>query len=212
VLSANQEWQVFIDAFCSMISECYGIKTMVFAPAGKSIVQSGNEKMQVVNDIDGSVNAVRDIFSLVLTRNNDYKDKLAANEATPDFEPVFVVIQSMSLLKTMLERYKPSDDEIKEADDDTPLHRLQLAMWKCDKAYNIHFVVAEGMNSLNPFTVEDWYKTHINGSNGIWVGSGISTQFRLTVNKKPQDYHADIESDFGFTVNNATAISVKLLQ
>jgi hypothetical protein len=61
-------------------------------------------------------------------------------------------------------------------------------------------------------TVENWYKAHINGNNGVWVGSGINTQYRITVSKKPQDYSAELDSDFGFVVNNAAATLVKFLQ
>jgi len=175
-------------------------------------VQTNNDRLQIFNDIEGCVKAVHDVFSIVLTRNNDYKDKLAAGEDAPEFEPVFVMIQSMALLKTMLERYKPSEDEVKEADDDTPLYRLQLAMAKCEKAYNVHFIVAESMNALTQFTVESWYKAHITGNSAIWVGSGISGQHRITVNKKPSEYNADIESEFGFVINNAAATLVKLIQ
>lgn len=212
VLSVNQEWQGFTDALGSLLSNRFGARTIILAPAGKSIIKSNSEKLQVFNDIDSCVKAVSDIFGIVLTRNNEYKDKLASGEAAPQFEPVFMIIQSMSLLKTMLERYKPAEDEKKEAGDDTPLNRLQLAMEKCDKAYNVHFAVAESINSLKQFTAESWYKAHISGNNGIWVGSGINTQSLLTMRKKPQEYAAELESDFGFVINNGTATLVKFLQ
>ena len=104
------------------------------------------------------------------------------------------------------------EEEEKEASDDTLLLRLQLAMEKCTREYNVHFIVAESLNSLTPLTVENWYKTHINGNNGIWVGSGISTQYRLNVSRKPSDYASDLASDFGFVVNHAAATLVKLVQ
>ena len=211
VLSVNQEWQDFTGALGSLAANCCEIKTMILAPTGKSPIPSSAEKLQIFNDIDSCVTAVHDIFSIVLTRNNEYKDKLSAGGTLPQFDPVFVIIQSISLLKTMLERYKPAEDIKKETDDDTPLNRLQLAMAKCAKAYNVHFVIAESLNSLTPFTVESWYKEHINGNNGIWVGSGINTQYRLTLSKKPPDYSAELEPDFGFIVNGAAAIHVKFL-
>ena len=195
-----------------MLANQSGVKTMVFAPAGKSENQAKIENVQVLISIDDCVKAVMEIFSTVLTRNNEYKDKLAEGGVAPEFEPVVVVIQSMSLLKTMLERYKHAEGEEKEAEDDTPLNRLQLAMEKCDKAYKVHFIVAESLNSLTPFTVENWYKAHINGNNGIWAGSGVSTQYRLTISKKPHEFSAELDSDFGFVVNNASAVHVKFLQ
>ena len=212
VLSLNQEWQGFTDALGLLIANRCGVRTMVLAPTGKTLIQSSADRLQIFNNSDACVGAVHDIFSLVLTRNNEYKDKLDAGDALPQFEPVFVIIQSMSLLKTMLERYKPAEEVEKEADDDNPLNRLQLAMEKCDNPYRVHFLVAESLNSLTPFTVEGWYKTHINGNSGIWVGSGINTQHRLTINKKPQNYLAELEPCFGFVVNGAAAAHVKFLQ
>jgi len=212
VLSINQEWQGFTDALGSLLSNRCGARTMILAPTGKSLVRPGTGNLQVSDNTNSCVKAVREIFNMVLVRNNEYKDRLAAGEALPQYEPVFMIIQSISLLKTMLERYKPALDEKKEATDDTLLNRLQLAMEKCDKAYNVHFIVAESLNSLTPFTVENWYKAHVNGNNGIWIGSGIGTQYRLTVSKRPQEYSAELDANFGFVVNNATATLVKLLR
>lgn len=212
VLSMNQEWQDFTDALGTLAASQCGVKTMVFAPVGKTLVQSSVEKLQAFNDTDSCVKAVNEIFGVVLNRNNEYKDKLAEGGTLPEFEPLFVVIQSMSLLKTMLERYKPAEETQKDASDDTPLNRLHLAMAKCSNEYNVHFVVAESLNSFTPLKVENWYKAHINTNNGIWVGSGVNTQYCITVSKKPQDFAADLDSDFGFVINNAAATLVKFLQ
>ena len=211
-LSVNQEWQAFTDALGYLFAGRLGVKTLIFAPTGKKEDSSNIDNPEVFSSISECVKAVMDIFNIVLTRNNEYKDKLSEGGETPDFEPIIVVIQSMSLLKTMLERYKPPEDEEKEAEDDTPLNRLQLAMEKCDNAYNVHFVVAESLNSLTPFTVESWYKAHISGNSGIWIGSGVGNQYRLTISKKPQGFSEELEADFGFVINNAAAVNVKLLQ
>lgn len=212
VLSLNQEWQNFTDSLALLAASGCNVKTIVFAPAGKVKTDHEAESLQAVNDTDSCVRAVKEIYNTVLMRNNEYKDRLTDGGKLPEYEPVFVVIQSMSLLKTMLERYKPKDETEKETSDDTPLNRLQLAMEKCNKEYNVHFLVAESLSSLAPLTVENWYKTHINGNNGIWVGSGANSQFRLNVNKKPPEFSAEIGADFGFAVRNASAVLVKLLQ
>jgi S-DNA-T family DNA segregation ATPase FtsK/SpoIIIE len=130
LLSVNQEWQLFTDELSLLVSDRCGVKTMLLAPSGKSRARTDSGEVRIYNNIEGCVNAIREIFETVLTRNNDYKDKLANGGTAPDFDPLFVVIQSMSLLKTMLENYKPSEDIDKETNDDTPLHRLQLAMEK----------------------------------------------------------------------------------
>ena len=210
ILSTNQEWKSFTNCLGSMFANQYKAQTMILAPARKNIGQLNDGLLQVFNDIDSCVGAVRDIFNIVLRRNNEYKDSISSNEP-PQFEPLFVVVESIALLKTMLEGYKAGEGMEKEADDDTPLHRLQLAMAKCEQAYNVHFVVAESISALTRFTVEDWYKTHVNGSNGIWIGNGISAQYLLSVRKKPQGYAEEAESDFGFVINDGVATRIKLL-
>lgn len=210
-LSVNQEWQDFSNALALQIARRCKIRTLVLAPMGKELVRSSSQVLQIYNDSQSCVDAVNEIYSTVRHRNNEYKDKLEKGEELPQYEPLFVIIQSMSLLKTMLERYKVSDTE-KEASDDTPFNRLQTAMWKCANEYNIYFLVCESVGAIAPFTVENWYKVHIGGNSGIWVGSGINSQFKLTVNKKPQEYSAELDPEFGFIIKQATATLVKLIQ
>ncbi|MCL2813451.1 MAG: type VII secretion protein EssC [Oscillospiraceae bacterium] len=211
ILSVNQEWQDFTGALGALLAG-FGARTKILSPAGKTQNRTDAENLRIYSDAGGCVEAVYDIFALVLARNNEYKDKLAAGGDLPDFEPVFVIIQSIALLKTMLESYRPAAGVKKETGDDAPLARLQLAMEKCSAAYGVYFIVAESLNSLTPFSVEGWYKTHINGSSGIWAGSGANAQYRLTINKKPANFPSELESDFGFAVNNASATLIKLLQ
>ncbi len=210
-LSVNQEWQDLSNALALQIAGKCKIKTLVFSPMGKTFVRSDSQLLRIYNDSQGCVDAVNEIYSTVLFRNNEYKDKLAKGEELPQYEPRFVIIQSMSLLKTMLERFKVSEEE-KEASDDTPFNRLQTAMWKCANEYNIHFLVCETTGALAPFTVENWYKEHISGNSGIWVGSGINSQFRLTVKSKPQEFTAELDPEFGFVIKQASAALVKFLQ
>lgn len=211
VLSANQEWRGFTDALCTMTANRCQIQTMLLVPAGRPEVKQ-TEKLRVFSDESGCVQAVREIYRLVRTRNNDFKTALEEKKPAPDFEPVFVLIQSISLLKTLLDRYKPEDGVKKEADDDTPLNRLQLAMEKCEKEYRVCFVAAENAKSLRPFTVENWYKAHVNGSHGIWVGSGVDSQFWINFDRRSRGAAKDPGPGFGFVIRNASASLVKLLQ
>lgn len=211
VLALNQEWQAFVDAFSPLAARHAKVKTMVLVPSGNSAITPDGDNLRVFTNTEDCVEAVHEIFATVLQRNNDYKDALAAGKPQPKYEPLLIVIQSMSLLKAMLDRYSPTAAE-RTADDDTPLNRLHLAMEKCQREYNVCFVVAEGLNTLSPFTIEGWYKTHVDGNNGIWVGSGIGSQYRLTTRTKPHGYQAELPSDFGFAVSNATATQVKFIQ
>lgn len=212
VLSVNEEWRQFTEALSLFIARQYGVRTMLFSPSGTPPLQSANDNLQRFSNMAESVAAAHEIYDMVLTRNNEYKDKLANGNTLPSFDPVFVVIQSMSTLKALLDRYVPDDGESSEAADDTPINRLQVAMEKCNSAYNVFFIVAENFHSLTPFTVENWYREHINGNNGLWIGGGINSQYRLNISRKPWDFDSEIETPFGFVVNKATATQVKFLQ
>lgn len=210
LLSEGGDWQELSDAIAGLIAEKCKIRTLVLSPEGKCSAKS-SERLRTYNDPQGCANAVSEIYAAVLRRNNDYKDKLAKGEPAPQYEPLFVVVQSVSALKSTLERFKVSD-EAKEASDDTPFNRLQIAMWKCAGEYNIHFLICEALSTLSPFTAENWYKQHISGNSGIWVGGGLNSQFRLTVKNKPQEFTSELEQGFGFVVKQAAAALVKFLQ
>lgn len=210
-ISVNTEWENFSNALSLLIEEKCRIKTMVISTLGKKTIQSSSPLLNVYSDLQGYVDGINEIYSTVLHRNNEYKNKLEKGEEPPQYEPIFVVIQSMSQLKTILERYMVSE-ESKQASDDTPFNRLQIAMWKCLNEYNVHFLVCEMLNALAPFTAEHWYKTHVIASQGIWIGSGVNSQFRLTINKKPKEYSTELDSDYGFNIKQAIATLIKFLQ
>jgi len=206
VLSVDREWQSFVGALSSMLAGRAGVKTIVLAPSGKTLSDDESvSNLTTLTTPDSCAAAVCDIVNEITARSNEHN---ASVESSPQFAPMLVVIQSMSSLQSMLENCKPTDDT-----DTKPLYdRLQKAMGACASHCNIGFVVAETVNNLNSLTSEDWYRTHINGNNGIWVGSGISNQYRLNISVLPMGYRAELNQNFGFALNNATATLVKLLQ
>ncbi len=210
ILASDREWSAFSAAIAKLVARHCKVKTLLFAPLGQALPAS-DDSLTVMCDLDACVAGIDSLFSTVLTRNNAYKDKLSAGEAAPAFDTLFVVIQSMATLKSLLDGYQPKTAAEKMADDDTPIYRLSLAMAKCVKAYNVHFTIAESLNGVSPLTAENWYKTHITGNSGIWVGSGINGQYRLNVTRKPQEFMSEVTSDFGFAVDKGHATFIKLL-
>lgn len=211
VLSMNHEWENFTEAICSILVHQYQVDTMLFTSLGKTTTRTIEKGLRVYSNLEESIRGVRELFNLVLARNNEYKEKIAVGDTGIKFEPVFVIIQSMSQLKTMLEQYKTVDGDVKEADDDTPMNRLELAMEKCEVAFNIYIIVAESNSIITPFTFQSWYKKHVNVNSGLWVGNGIDSQYRLNVSKRPRGIETEMESDFGYIVDNSVATLVKYL-
>ena len=206
VLAMNQEWKPFTDSLAQVAASGAGVKTYLLAPGGSKVPKSGN--LTVCDDRAECLRAVQEIFRLVLERNNSYKDALADGTPLPEFTPVLVVIQSMQQLKSLLSGVAVG----KEAVDDTPMNRIQLAMEKCDRAYRVSFLVAEDLQQLTPFTAERWYKAQITGNSGIWLGSGAGSQFRLTISRKPAGFSDSLPGDFGLVIRNSAATLVKFLQ
>ncbi|MGN0578599.1 MAG: type VII secretion protein EssC [Ruminiclostridium sp.] len=210
VMSSDGECDGFVTVLGRFIAENCGIRTIMLAKP-RSGAQAFEGNLTVYNNAAGYVEAVNEIFTTVLTRNNRYKDAIAENRQPPEYPPLLVVISSISSLSTVLNQVNVAEDK-READDDTPLMRLQLAMAKCEREYNVHFIISENISAITPFTAEEWYKKRTSPGCGIWLGSGINSQFRLNVTKKPPEYQADIKPGFGFAVNNSAAVYVKFLQ
>lgn len=216
VLSENNEWKNFSTSLAYMTAENYRIKTILILPIGKS--SSDSEFLRVCAGGADCAKAVYDIFNIFCVRNNEYKTKIKNGEQPNTYEPIFVVIQSMDMLKKFTENIKPKGDPTVIEDFDTLgglFSTLQFIISKCIKEYNIHFLVCENIKDaeiFNSVECQAWYKPHVDGNNGLWIGSGISNQYRLTANKKPKEYSAEIEAPFGFVIRNSVGIFVKFLQ
>lgn len=213
VLSENQEWMDFSDKLALIVAEKCRIKTIVISPIGGT--SSETELFRFCSSTEDCGKAVYDVYNTIRIRNNEYKTMTRNGEQPKTYKPLFVVIRSMNLLKKTLEQFELSGDLDIIEDIDTlggMFKGLQFMLSKCVKEYNIHFLICENVSALNSFTKENWYEAHISGNDGLWVGSGISSQCVLTVNKKPRDFYDDIESEFGFVINHSTAVQVKYLQ
>ena len=209
VLAVDREWETFLPALARLTAEQGRVRTVLFTPQGDKTLPPGCPVEEKVGP-EACLRGVYDLFDLVLKRNNTYKDAIAAGEEPPRFETVAVMIPSVAQLKSVLEGQKAGGR--KEAGDDTPWRRMQLAMEKCRGEYGVYFLAAESLGALTPFTAEGWYKAQVGGSDGIWLGSGVSSQYRITVSKKPPGYAADLAADFGYTITRGAAVQVKFLQ
>ena len=193
VLSLNQEWQDFTENLGVMLAKYANIKTMIMSPEGHAKEYTEAKSLSIFSTVDDCRKAINEIALTVKSREED-------SRAVHD--PMFIIIQSYASLKTVIERSE---------DGSTLITRLQSAMEKSGRNINIHFVIAESFGQLTSFAGESWYREHIDGNKGIWIGSGISTQYRLNISKIPPDYTAELEPDFGFLIAKAAATQVKFI-
>lgn len=212
LLSENMEWMGLSEQLAAVISKECSVETIVISPVGEPSQEPEQVSFSVSAEECGQ--AVYDIYNTVCTRNNAYKTGLNGSGKTETYEPLVVIIRSISQLKKLLEKYEPSGDPAVIEDIATlggSFEALQFIMSRCIKEYNVHFVVCENINELNNFVSEKWYETHFTGKDGLWIGSGISSQYRLAASRKPKEFDTDIESDLGFVIRHSSAVMVKFL-
>jgi DNA segregation ATPase FtsK/SpoIIIE, S-DNA-T family len=141
---------------------------------------------------------IEQIFSIVLSRNNAYKEAIEAGILPEQFDQIVVFIQSPAALLNTLE------DEMKQ--------RLQLILEKGEAHYNINIILNEKSRELQSISFDNWYKNKVVKTEAIWIGSGLDDQHKIDVNKTPdlrKDY--DLSDEFGYIIRNRKAIKLKVL-
>ena len=209
VVSQAQEWMQFTDSLAQLLAAHYGRSTILLAPNAAAADYPNIANLRVCTTANACIGAVNDIFQQVLVRNNTYKDALAEGKPAPEFEPLFVVVRSVSQLSILLESSKASGTE---ASDDTPMMRFSLAVEKCARNYQVYFILADNAQQMRTVSSQPWCKDQLSKQDFIWLGSGLNAQYWLSVNKQPQGSGASIPKSFGFMVRNGEATLVKFLQ
>lgn len=212
-LSENRDWINFSGQLAAMLAEKGSVKTIVLSPNG--VMNSETELLRFCSDTNSCGQAAYDIIREFLNRNNEYKTLTRSGQQPKAYEPLLVVIHSMEMLENLLAGIEPSGEQ-KIVEDIQKLkgiyNTLKFVMSKCLAEYNIHFFICENIRSFDSIEKQEWYQIHIREKNLLWVGGGINSQYKLTVNKKPKDFAADISSEFGFVIKDSSAVLVKFLQ
>ncbi len=90
---------------------------------------------------------------------------------------------------------------------------------KIDNMFNIvsnlelvDFIILDTIDKIKKYEFELWFKTYVNASNAIWVGSGISNQYTIQVQKLIPEMKMDIGYNYGFVIKNGKIGYIKLLE
>ena len=76
--------------------------------------------------------------------------------------------------------------------------------------FNIIFV--DTVDKYKKMEYDNWYRNIITQNFGIWLGSGITDQFAIKLNKTTKDLYEDVGNSFGYIVERGIPTQVKLLQ
>lgn len=195
IMSAGLEYQEFISDLISLIGTATEVNGIVFDMP--KVVGETTGAMSVYTTAKECEDQIAKLFELVLYRNNTYKEAIENGGKVEAFDHLFVVINSLSMLKVAL------SDQGKE--------KLSLILEKGTKEYNINIVIAEQVKNISSVSFEKWYKANVSPSDGLWIGNGITEQYQMKANKTTSEMHEDITPEFGYSLIKGKCVKLKLL-
>lgn len=72
-------------------------------------------------------------------------------------------------------------------------------------------MLIETVSGYSSVSYDSWYKRHITGGDGIWIGDGVTDQYVLKPTKVTSDLYEELNSDFGYLFIRNRPVLVKLL-
>ncbi|OCA87678.1 type VII secretion protein EssC [Bacillus sp. FJAT-27225] len=196
VLAAGDEYQPFLHELSRLMADDASLDvTVLDAPQAYSDKEQG--EVTYYHSLRDCEDAISALFDLVVYRNNSYKEALESGMEPEPFGLKVIVINSVTALKSLLSA--------------EGAEKLGLILEKGEAKYNISIMIGEQSRNLSGITFDKWYKRHISGSDGIWVGSGITEQFQLKPSKTTSEMREDIPAEFGFSLQKGKSVKVKLL-
>lgn len=146
---------------------------------------------------EGFEQEVQLLFEEMVRRNNEYKDANMDSSVLDEYEEQQYVIFGIKHLFDSL------SDEYKE--------KLSVLLDKGESYYKLRFVIVDSFASVSGFSYESWYKRHVTGAEGLWLGDGIAEQYVLKLNKVTSDLYEEIGDQYGYVVSRGRSTLIKTL-
>lgn len=140
---------------------------------------------------------VVDMFSQMVQRNNTYKDAQLDPASLDAFgERTYMIVG----LKRFYEQLSADGKE-----------KFSILLEKGEAIYKLHFVFVESLTQFNSFAYDGWFKRHITGTEGLWIGDGVADQYVLKISKVTSELYDEIGPAYGYVLNRSRPTLVKLL-
>lgn len=173
----------------------------VLAASAKTVVldmeqrlQQHNEACQwVTEDYEGFVGG---LFADMVKRNNTYKDAGMDPAVLADQEERIYVIYG---IRNLFERLSADGKE-----------KLQLLIEKAESVYKLRFILIDSLAELNAYTYAAWFKRHLAGADGLWIGDGVADQYLMKIGKLSNELYQQIGPDYGYLIVKGRPVLVKL--
>ena len=141
---------------------------------------------------------VEELFREMVRRNNTYKTAKNEGKPLPTFGEQIYLITGLQLIL----------DSLSDAGRD----QLVTLLEKGEPEYGIRVVLCDSVKGLSGCAGSAWYRRQVSGTDGVWVGDGISDQYALKVGKVSSSLYADLPPHFGYVVRRGRPVLCKLLQ
>lgn len=158
------------------------------------------------NELDGCesyktkqkvADVVLEMFNEMVLRNNQYKDANMDSSVLEQYDERCYVIFGVKRLFEQL--------------NDDGRDKLATLLDKADPIYKIHFVLCDSASQMKKHEYDPWYKQHILGADGVWIGEGVADQFAFKINKITSEMYEEVGAHFGYYIYRNRPILAKLL-
>lgn len=138
-----------------------------------------------------------DLFNDMVKRNNTYKAQGMLLSSLDEFEEKSVVIIGIAKL---FERLSPDSKD-----------KLKALLEKGEAIYKIHFFIFDETSNYGAFNYDNWYKRHLSGAEGLYIGDGLTDQYILKPNKVTRDLYEEVGDEYGYILSRGRPNLIKLL-
>lgn len=140
---------------------------------------------------------VINLFAEMVTRNNVFKESKMDIESLQEYDERVYVLMGWERF------YNQLSEDAKE--------KMGLLIEKAETFYKIHFVLVDNQGVQSALKYEAWYKRHVTGKDGIWMGDSIADQYILKINKITSDLYEEIDPEYGYLLTRGRPTLIKTL-
>lgn len=140
---------------------------------------------------------VQSLFANMVERNNTYKDANLDVSTLGSYERCVYIVVGMKRF------YEQLSSDGKE--------KLDLLLEKAESFYKLHFVIIESVSELGNYSYSSWYKRHITGADGLWIGDGVADQYLLKINKITSELYEEVGDEYGYLLSRNRPSLIKVL-
>ena len=182
----------FVEEWLKVVSK--SVRVMLVDPE-QLISSDCCDDVEFINN--GFDEFVNELFMQMVERNNTYKDASLDTSSLDSFERRVIVIVGYKKLMSQLE----SDSQ----------EKLNLLIEKAEAIYKLHFVFVDAISEYTLYNYETWFKRHVSGAEGLWIGDAVADQYMIKINKITNDLYEEIGDEYGYSINKNRPVLIKLL-